>query len=168
MTRSGPAGFHDGRGIQLRRGQDGALLLTLPTGELFSAVRIVRAAPLSWPNRYISILDSLGEEICMLHDLSGLNGETARVIDEELRSRYLTSTIKKVVSIRREMGTLYCKVDTDRGRRDLLLQQTDESVRWFGERRVVLTDIDGNRFELPDIHKLDRRSARLLLDNLGV
>lgn len=42
------------------------------------------------------------------------------------------------------------------------MQNAQESARWLGERRLLRLDVDGSRFEIPDLNAFDRRSARLL------
>lgn len=155
------------KGIRLTRAAGGRLVLTLADGRSFADVQIVCAAPLSQPNRYICFLDSTDEEIYLLRDLSDLPPEDRALAEEELRMRYLTSVIRRVVSIRREAGTLYCETETDRGFRELVVQTSDESVRWLSERSLLLIDVDGNRLVVPDISRLDKASARLLAENLG-
>ncbi len=98
----------------------------------------------------------------MIHDLSDLPSEDRLLVEEELRMRYITSVIRRVISLRREGGILYWETETDRGFRELVVQSSDESIRWLGERRLLLIDIDGNRLTVPDIGALDPVSARIL------
>jgi hypothetical protein len=154
------------KGIRLSRASERGLLLTLPDGRSFAGVQVVRAAPLSHPSHYICFLDSEGKELFMMRDLSDLALEDRLLAEEELRTRYITSVIHRVISLRREGGTLYWEAETDQGRRGFIVQSSDESVRWVGERFLQLTDVDGNRLTVPDISTLDRASARILADNL--
>ena len=98
----------------------------------------------------------------MIRDLSDLALEDRLLAEEELRMRYVTSVIQRVISLRREGGILYWETETDRGFRELVVQSSDESIRWLGERRLLLIDVDGNRLTVPDIGELDPVSARLL------
>jgi len=102
----------------------------------------------------------------MMRDLSDLTPEDRLLVEEELRMRYITSVIQRVISLRREAGTLYWETETDRGFRELVVQSSDESVRWLDERCLLLIDVDGNRLMVPDISALDQVSARILADNL--
>jgi len=154
------------KGIRLSRTPGGHLLLTLPDGKSFAGTQVVRAAPLSQPSHHICFLDSDGHEIFMVRDLSDLALEHRLLVEEELRKRYITSVIRRVISLRREGGTLYWETETDRGFREFVVQSSDESVRWLGERSLLLIDVDGNRLTVPDISALDRASARILADNL--
>jgi hypothetical protein len=141
--------------------------LTLKNGKSFGDVQVVRAAPLSEPNRYICFLDSAGEEICMVRDLLVLANPDRLLAEEELRTRYLTSEIQRVVSVREEATTLYYEIETDRGLREIVVRSSDETIRWMGKSHLLLIDVDGNRFQVRNIDALDSRSARMLVDNLS-
>jgi hypothetical protein len=152
----------DPKGIRVSRTSDGGLLLTFSDGRSFAGVQVVCAAPLSQPNRYLCFLDSADQEILMIRDLSDLPPEDRLLVEEELRMRYITSVIRRVISLRREGGILYWETETDRGFRELVVQSSDESIRWLGERHLLLIDVDGNRLTVPDTGALDPVSARLL------
>lgn len=128
----------------------------------FPTVKVVRAAPLSQPERYISFLDGRGEEICMVDDLGDLDEASRAVVEEDLANHYLTAVILRVRSVRNEFGTSYWDVGTDLGPRDFVVQNVGENARWLGPGRLLLIDVDGNRFEIPDMGQLDKRSAALV------
>lgn len=138
------------------------LRLTIDGDRSYPRVKIVRAAPLSYPNQYISFLDSEDEEICMVDDLEQFDEATRTIINEELDRRYLTSTVLRVNSVRNEFGTSYWDVDTDRGTREFVVQNVAENARWLGARRLLIIDVDGNRFEFPQLDSLDKKSLRLV------
>ena len=150
--------------IILFRSPPWALRLTLRNERSYPRIKIVRAAPLSYTDRYISILDDKDVEICMIDDLSEVDADTRTLIEEELEKRYLTSIVKEVISIRAEYGTSYWEVETDRGNRDFVVQNVSENAQWPGARRLLLIDVDGNRFEIPDLDALDDRSRKLVED----
>ena len=136
------------------------LRLTIDADRSYPWVKIVRAAPLSHPNQYISFLDSEDEEICMIDSLEELDEATRALVKEELDRRYITSTVVRVNAVRNEFGTSYWDVDTDRGRREFVVQNVAENARWLGANRLLLIDVDGNRFELPQLDTLDKKSLR--------
>jgi|TARA_Y100000310_G_scaffold302703_3_gene340387 hypothetical protein len=135
------------------------LRLTIDGDRSYPLVKVVRAAPLSHPDQYISLLDSQDEEICMIDDLKQLDEATRDIINEELDRRYLTSTVQRINSMRNEFGTSYWEVETDRGRREFVVQNVAENARWLGDNRLLLTDVDGNRFEIPRLDLLDKKSS---------
>ena len=151
--------------IVLFRSPPWALRLTVRNDRSYLRVKIVRAAPLSYPEQFISILDEKDVEICMIKDLAEVELDTRALIEEELEKRYLTSIVKRVISIRSEYGTSYWDVETDRGNREFVIQNVSENAQWPSERRLLLLDVDGNRFEIPDLDALDVRS-RTMIENL--
>ena len=146
--------------IRLFREPPWMLRLTIQDDRSYLRVKIVRAAPLSHPNRYICILDTKDEEICMIDDPKLLESEMADIVKEELDRRYLTSTIERVTSVRNEFGTSYRDVLTNRGEREFVMQNASENAQWLGDHRLLLVDVDDNRFEIPDLNALDKKSLR--------
>ena len=67
-----------------------------------------------------------------------------------------------VNSLRNEFGTSYWDVDTDRGKREFVVQNVAENARWLGARRLLIIDVDGNRFEFPRLDALGKKSLRLV------
>ncbi len=98
----------------------------------------------------------------MIDDLTQVNEATRRIINEELDLRYLTSTVHRVNSVRNEFGTSYWEVETDRGQREFVVQNVAENARWLSENRLLLIDVDGNRFEIPRLDQLDKKSSSLV------
>jgi hypothetical protein len=147
--------------IRLYREPEWVLNLTVD-GHRYADIVVVRAAPLTDPDRYICFLDASRREICILENLDGLDSNSRKVLREELEHRYLTSEISVIHAARREAGACYFYAETNRGRREFVVQETTDTIRWLGDHRLLLIDIDGNRFEVHDIRSLDRRSAKLL------
>jgi hypothetical protein len=120
------------------------------------------ASPLSHPNRYLSLLDGKGDEIVMIEDLSHLEPESREAAERELRRAYLTATVSRIESAKVEFGATYWNVMTDRGERDFVTQSLQENVQWLGDRHLLLIDVDGNRFDIPDVSELDERSRAII------
>jgi hypothetical protein len=88
--------------------------------------------------------------------------ESRAIAIADLQRRYLTATVRTVTHIKTEFGVTYWHVTTDRGDRDFVIQNLSESCIWLSDRHILLVDVDGNRFEIPDRDALDPDSrARL-------
>jgi hypothetical protein len=148
--------------IRLLREPPWMLRLTILGDRSYMAVQAVRAAPLSDPDRFISLLDGSGEEICLVRDPAELDEVSRQILREELNRRYLTAIVERIHSLQNELGVSYFDVQTNRGRREFVVRNVQEASRQLGERRILLLDVDGNRFEIPDLDALDRRSVKLL------
>ena len=138
------------------------LRMTIEEDRSYLKVKIVRAAPLTQPDRYVCFLDAKDEAICMVEDTSQLGEENVGIITDELAQRYLTARVLKVHSIRNEYGVSYWDVDTDRGRREFVAKSVAENAQMLGDHRMMVLDVDGNRFELADMTALDAKSAKLV------
>jgi hypothetical protein len=137
--------------------------LRLTVGNVsFARVKVVRAAPLSLPDQFITFLDDRDQEICMVEHIGALPAASRAIAESELTARYLTSLIVVINDVRNEFGTSYWDVDTHRGHRDFVVQNIAENARWLSSNRLLLVDVDGNRFEIPAIDALDKRSAGLI------
>jgi hypothetical protein len=120
------------------------------------------AAPLTHPGEFCGLMNSKNEEIVMLKSLDELDADSRACLEKELRRRYLTSTVHRVLSAKVEFGATYWTVVTERGERDFVMQSLQENAVWLGPEHLVLVDIDANRFEIPDIRKLDAESIALV------
>ena len=120
------------------------------------------AAPLSHPGQLLGLMNSKGEEVVLVSSVSSLDEENRKVIQLELDRRYLTSTVHKIVSAKVEFGATYWTDITERGQRDFVVQSLQENAQWLGERHLVFVDIDHNRFEVPDLDKLDPQSRKFI------
>ena len=88
--------------------------------------------------------------------------ESQIIAEEELRRRYLTARVEAITNVKTEFGATYWNVVTDKGERDFVVQSLSESCIWLSETHILLIDVDGNRFEIPDRTVLDAQSEERL------
>lgn len=143
------------------------MTLTAPgeNGEMetktYERIFLHRAFPFDHPFSYISVLDKDSKEIGMIADLAVLKEEDAAAIRRELDRKYYTPVVKSILSMKDKFGFSYWKVLTDEGELSFTLQDTFHSLmKVDGGTRIFITDIDGNRYEIPDIEALDRSSYK--------
>lgn len=132
--------------------------------EFYSRVSVHRCFPYSDPDRYISVRepDRDGREIGLIEDLNKMSKKTKEMILEQLELRYFTPVIIKIRSIRDEYGYSYWDVITDKGTCRFTFRMGGSNVYSIGKNRYLVNDIDGNRFEIPDLYKLTAREIKLL------
>ena len=129
----------DPEAIRLFREPPWVLRLTIKDDRSYIKVRVVCAAPLSQPDRYICLLDEKNEVICTVEDPIDLDAVSQRMVKEELEQRYMTAVIKRVDSLRSEFGVSYWEVQTDRGAREFVIRNVSENAQWITDRRLLLT-----------------------------
>ena len=70
--------------------------------------------------------------------------------------------IEKIRSIEEEFGYSYWDVDTSAGQRRFTVRRGHNNLVQLGGRRVLVIDVDGNRFEIEDYTSIDSRYSRLI------
>ncbi len=151
--------------IRVFRAPTNTVRMTVGEERSYIRVRPVQASPLAHTDRYVSLLDIKNEEVAFIRDLNDLDEGSRKVIEEELTHRYLRATIERIDSIQMEYGVTYWDVMTDRGRREFVIRG-HENTHWASDTRVLLTDVDGNRFEIVDYTRLDPHSVQLIETNV--
>lgn len=131
-----------------------------PEWQDLGRVQFHRAFPFDAPEEYISVLDEDGGEYGIIRALSDFTGEARELIEAELARKYLSPTITKICSLKDKLGFSYWDVETDCGKRSFTMRDTYRNLFHSSENGIVLTDVDGNRYEIPDVLKLDPSSYR--------
>lgn len=131
--------------------------LALKTGEKeYDRVSVYLTFPLTNPNEFISIreTDEKAKEIGIIQNLKDLGKEEQEMIQEQVRLRYFMPVIRKVMDVKDEYGYAYWHVMTDFGTCRFTTHMGGDAVVNLGEARYQITDIDGNRYEIPDLYAL--------------
>lgn len=140
--------------------QNGLLYLTL-NGERQRAT-LFRQFPFDLLWEYISVLDEEERELGIVRDISIFLDETRALLERELKKRYYTVTVTKILSVKERFGFSYWRVITTEGEWKFTLRDTMKSIASVNGSRVFFTDVNGNRFEIPDMSQLDSKSRKSL------
>ncbi len=141
---------------------EGGLLSLEFNGKVYERVSINRAFPFSLTDEYICVKDKDGKEIGIIKSLLDVDEKTQAIIKEELQWVYFCPEIKRIIWIKEEFGYSYWNVETDRGVKRFTVRGTNECVVPVTETQVLITDMDGNRYEIADIRELDQKSFKLI------
>ena len=129
-------------------------------------VRPVRTHPLTAPERFIAFLAEGGrEEIGMLEDAAALEAESRNALEAELELEYFQARVLAIHHVDSRYGVTTWDLETDRGRRTAQLKDRGD-LRPLPGGRVILTDMHGVRFDVPDMDALDEKSRRLLEEQM--
>lgn len=139
----------------------GRLLLTLEDGTLHEDVHPVRAFPLSDPDGALALVGSDGHERLWVPDPGSLPAPMLALIRETLAARSFMPEIRALVGVSTFATPSDWTVDTDRGRRVLVLN-AEEDIRRLPDGRLLVTDRHGVAYLITRPATLDRRSRRLL------
>jgi hypothetical protein len=152
---------------KLRFFKHGATLrLTIEDDRSFLKVGVLRAFPLSDRNRFFSVRDDGENEVGLIVNPTDLSAENQNLIDEDLQRRYFVPSVKKIVSAKERFGTVDWTVETDRGVCHFTTQNLRENVQRPAPGRIILNDVDGNRYDIRNLDELSRESQELLFRHL--
>lgn len=142
----------DPQKIKLTRTDGGFLDLTYDD-EHHERIAIHRCFPFSSPDDYLSFREAgeKAKEIGMLRHLDELGSSAQALVREQLALRYFTPIITRIHNVKEEYGYTYWDVETDRGPVRFVVRMGSGTVNRIGGTRYMVNDIDGNRFEIPDL-----------------
>jgi uncharacterized protein DUF1854 len=142
------------------------LRLTVEGARSYLKVSVLRAFPLSEPNRFLSIRDGANEEVGLIVDPEQLSVENQKLIEEYLERRYLVPVVTRIVSARERFGTVDWTMETDRGLCRFTTRNLRENIQRPAPGRIIINDVDGNRYDIRDIDKLSVEGQELLFRHI--
>lgn len=147
--------FLDDSNASFQRTKGGFLSLKTPDKE-YDRVGVYLTFPLTDAEEFISIreADEKAKEIGLIRSLKDLSHDAQEMVREQIRLRYFLPVIRKVMDVKDEYGYAYWNVQTDFGVCRFTTHMGGDAVVNLGEARYQITDIDGNRYELPDLYAL--------------
>lgn len=149
---------------ELSRGPTGSLRLTLGSERSVLRVRARRCFPLSALDRFISLRDGTDQEIGIVPDLAELSVQDREWIEEELSLRYHSPRVVRIRGVRHRWGGVEWQLETDSGPRRVITKRVHDAISEIGGGRFILSDVDGNRYDLC-LSELDDAS-RAVLDRM--
>lgn len=136
-------------------------------GRVYRRVAIHRCFPFSAPELYISVREAeatgeAGREIGLIEALADFPADVVRLIEAQLELRYFQPVIRRIRRIKEEYGYSYWETETSRGPAKFTVRNGSGQVFSIGERRYLVVDIDGNRYEIADTQAFSSREQKLL------
>ena len=125
-------------------------------------VLLLRQFPFDLLWEYVSVMDEDHHELGIIRRVDAFEGESRACVEAELKRRYYAPTILKIHSVKERYGFSYWKVQTEQGEMSFTLKDTFRSIFNLNGDRVIFSDVDGNRFEIEHLNKLDKASLKKL------
>lgn len=146
----------------------GGLLGAVLDGRDVGRVDILRLFPLHLKDKYLSVrrqADSHRDrntELGILEDITTFAKDEQALIDKELEKRYFVPEITKVKNAKEEFGHTYWETETTAGDRNFTTFDMASSLVRINENSVMLIDVDGSRYLIPDLKKADDKAMKML------
>jgi Domain of unknown function (DUF1854). len=88
--------------------------------------------------------------------------ETRDILNHQLSLSYFTPVIQKIYNIKDEYGYAYFHVLTDKGECKFSINMGSNAVSKLSDTRLIIQDVDENRFEIRDVEALSQKEKRML------
>lgn len=137
------------------------LVMTLD-GEAKGRVKLIRTYPYTLTDEYICVHDLEDNEIGILKNLCDLDASSKECCVKELENRYYCPTITAVKSIKERMGHFYFETVVDGKPKKFTVRDITRNLRYSNENTLLIFDMDGNRYVIPDYESIEDKSKRLL------
>lgn len=131
-------------------------------GGTFENLEPRRLFPLSGKDKYISLLDGEGVEKAVIRDIRTLPADSREIIEDCLQEYYLIPKVQTILDIEEKFGVVALITETDRGPARIELRSNLHGLKLLYSGRVLLRDSNDNRYEIPDLAKIDKRSRQLI------
>jgi len=144
---------------------DGGFISLKYDDKSYENVTIIRTFPFTEPNKLLSVRESVGKkrEIGIIESLyDDFEKETVDIISKNLELRYYMPVIEKIQNIKESNGYVHFKVGTNHGNMEFSLQTNGSHFSYLSDTRILITDLEGNRYEIPDTRKLSSRELKKL------
>lgn len=152
-------------GPEVRIKQNGKIFLDIEfyfTEEKYEELEAHRLFPKSGSTKCIALMTHDGEQIAIIRDIKALDSDSAAAVENSLREYYMIPKIKRFITMSDKFQIWMWTVETDHGIITFEIRDHIASVKPLYDGRVLIKDADDNRYEVPDIKKLDKRSRRML------
>ena len=104
-----------------------ALRVTIEDDRTCLRVVPMRAFPVSMRDYYISLRDMEGNELGIIRSPDELEKDSRELLNEEIRKRYFTPMINRIISLKDKFGIVEWEVSTDRGLKKFITRSLHES-----------------------------------------
>ena len=105
---------------------------------------------------------SFGElkEIGIIESISVFDETQRQYIINELNRKYFIPVIEAVLSVKEKYGFSYWEAKTNIGKIKFTVHDAFRNILKINEDRIMVTDVNGNRYEIASLDGLDRPSFR--------
>ena len=150
--------FIDATKVKFETLENGFLKLTLED-KVYDKVTLTRLLPYSQEEAYIAVIQNQ-EEIGIIKDLSELESKEYDQVIKHLNYKYYIQEITKINSVKEKMGFLYINLDTKGGEKEICIADFVSNIRLIKENLLSITDVEGNKYRMSNIQKLDKDSRQ--------
>lgn len=142
------------------RDDRGRLILRSAEGVEYRDVMPIRMFPITDPEGWISICDSHGNELLCIESIEAVPADSRQIFREELNRYMFNPVIQQITRSVPEGNNVRLFIVTDRGSTDIVIDSED--IYRLSGKRILIKDLNGIRYLIPDWHQMNYRSRKTL------
>lgn len=135
-------------------------------GDKFTEVELHRMFPITGLDKYIALMDSEGNEIAVIRNVDDLSPDSRKVVKNCLKEYYMMPRITQFIEMSERFKIWMWTAETDKGTCTFEIRNHLTAIKPLYDGRVLIKDANDNRYEIPDVNKLDKRSQQMILPKL--
>ena len=136
------------------------------TGEKFTELELHRMFPVTGLTKYIALLDKEGNEIAVIRNIEDLMPESKKVVESCLREYYMIPRITRFIKMSEKFKIWMWTAETDKGVCTFEIRNHITAIKPLYDGRVLIKDANDNRYEIPNVNDLDKKSLSMILPKL--
>jgi len=138
---------------------DGGILRMKWDDTEYPRVTLHRIFPFSTSDHYISVQDKENNEIGIIENMADFPADVQEIMVSQINLRYFAPVIQSITSVKEDFGYLLWTVETDVGTMVFTSQTSQGMMVQVADNHYLIIDLDGNRFEIPDLRKLSKKDV---------
>lgn len=132
------------------------------TGETFKELELHRLFPVTGLRRYIALVDKNGDEVAVIRNIDELLPDSKKAVEDCLNEYYMIPRITRFIEMSEKFSIWIWTAETDRGICSFEIRNHLTAVKPLYDGRILIKDANDNRYEIPDVNKLDKKSLKML------
>lgn len=136
------------------------------SGEKFTELELRRMFPITGLEKYIALVDSEGNEIAVIRNVNDLLPESKTVVENCLKEYYMIPRITRFIKMSEKFEIWMWTAETDKGICTFEIRNHLTAIKPLYDGRVLIKDGNDNRYEIPDVNKLDKKSIKMIMPKL--
>lgn len=141
----------------------GNMLSATVNGEEHPVVYLHCSFPHTNKRIFVSVREKENKEIGIIKSLDDdFPKDVVSLLEEQMHIRYFAPIISKVIMIKEEFGYSYWDAETSAGLCRFTVRSGGSNVKLVTDRRLLISDVDGNRFIIEDLDRLSEKEFRMV------
>jgi hypothetical protein len=142
------------------RDEQGRLILRDSLKREYRDVRPLRMFPITDPDGCISICDAQFNELICIQSIGAIPQESREIFEQELNRCMFNPIIHRITGSKVLGDNVRLSLVTDRGATDIVIDS--EEIYRLSQSRILIKDLSGIRYLIPDWGKMGSQSRKIL------